>query len=153
MADCGSTVSVALIQVSKDTLDDFILDEVCKVFEPISSILDKFCSKYEVDSPWKDDYALNGKYYLYRVSIGSIGRIKTVRQSAFLGIHYSGQASYHHFCCGAFYHIFRYARALKRAFKYVISTEKWTNDMLSGRTPNSRFMELFDMGKEGVVNG
>jgi hypothetical protein len=137
--------SINLIPVNAESEKDWLIDEILKKFEVVVGVLDKYCEKYLVDEPWKEEYALNGKYYLYKVSTGSIGRIKTTRDAVVLGISFNGAVKYHHFACGALYKIFRYARAFKRSIVYVKETQKWVNDMLNGKVPNTRFIETVNM--------
>jgi hypothetical protein len=129
---------VNLIPVGVEDEVNYQVDRCLKVFGSGIKIIDDYCDKYEHETPWKTNMAGEAKYYLYRVQIGVIGRIKTSRDAAILGVGSKNTAHSNHFASMGLYNIFRTARLYRRELLTVKKVESWINNMLENKSPNSR---------------
>jgi hypothetical protein len=106
-------------------------------------IMDEYGEQYDHETPWRQAYVADAKFYLYRVRIGAIGRINTCRDAVTLGICSKTRALSHHFTSVGLYYMFRYARQEQKKYSYLKKLNTWLNNYLqdrNGKSANSRFM-------------
>lgn len=136
-------VKINLLPVPEREEVRYLTDEVLGELGKVREIMDEYGIKYDHDTPWKQAYVGDAKFYLYRVRIGTIGRINTCRDAVVLAMASKTRALSHHFTSMGLYWIFRYAREKKREYSYLKKLNGWLNRYLqdrSGRHEHSRFI-------------
>jgi hypothetical protein len=141
---------VKLVPVDEESLHDYMFDQVMKLVKPVAGHLDKYCAPYDHSVPWKREYCQDAKYWIYRVTIGAVGRIKTTADSIHLGLTPRVNYTSKHFTCSAFFSICRIARQVSRQYKYVGDIETWVGQLMSEKDSlaSHRFMEIYLMNKD-----
>jgi len=135
------TSKVKLLPVSKDSEFSYLYDRAMEVVAPIVLLMDEFGENYDHENPWKEDYLENPKFWLYRVTIGAVGRINTCADAVTFGLRSSTPAKGRHFTSTALYYVYRIARQVRREYEYLRDLDKWINTLLEERNPNSRYLE------------
>lgn len=144
----SSTIrKVNIIPVSDGELREYLKDEVLKIITPVRKLIDDYGSKYEHEAPWKKAYFKSPKFFLYRVSIGAVGRITNCEDAIHLGLTAKVSASSRHFVSMAHYYVYRIARQRCREYLYAKNLERWLNTFINDRQANSRFMTFHELGK------
>lgn len=136
-------LKINLLPVPRREEVHYLVDEVLRELGKACEIMDKYGIEYDHDTPWKQAYVGDAKFYLYRVRIGTIGRLNTCQDAATLAIASEARALSHHFTSMGLYWIFRYAREMKRKYFYLKKLDGWLNRYLqdrSGRHEHSRFI-------------
>ena len=120
----------------------YLIDEILSQLGKARDIMDEYGAEYDHDTPWKQAFVGDAKFYLYRVRIGAIGRINTCRDAVILGVTSKTRALCHHFTSVGLYWVFRYARQETRKYFYLKKLDKWMNNYLQDRRSheNSRFI-------------
>ncbi len=138
-------LKITLIPVRPQDEFDYLVDSVKDYLgKDVIRILDGYSAKYVHDVPWRVKFLTDPKFYLYRVTIGAIGRIKTCDDAIRLGITKAIPAKSNQFTSTSLYYVYRIARQARRMFLYLEKLEKGMNATISGRSPNTRMLELID---------
>lgn len=134
-------VSVNLLPVAKASEVDYLISLVLEELRPVVPIFNSYGKKYDHEEPWKQEYANDAKFWLYRVTIGAIGRINTIEDAIHLGVKSKTPAKSRNFTSVALYYVWRIAKNRRRGYEYIRGLNKWTNNYTNKRAPNSRFLE------------
>lgn len=138
---------IRIIPVAENSEVPYFTQQLLEYLGPAREMIDKYGANYEHDTPWEENFLHDPKFYLYRVRIGAIGRVKTCEDAIRLGLIYRLPCHSYHFVSMALYLVFRVARQERRKVVYTKQMEKWINDLLSGAVPNTRFMEIYNAGQ------
>ena len=139
-------ISINLLPVTKASEVSYLTKLVLDMVRPAVGILDSYGKNYDHEEPWKNDYAQDAKFWLYRIDIGAIGRINTVAEAVHLGITSKIPAKTRYYTSAALYAIWRIAKQQRRQYEYVRDLNDWINNHLKKKVPNSRFLEYSGMG-------
>ncbi len=135
--------AIKLIPVVPQDEFEYLVDAVKKYLGPaVIRILDGYSERYKHEVPWKNPFLKDLKFYLYRVTIGSIGRIQNCDCAIRLGLMKKVPAKTNHFTSTTLYYVFRVARQARSQFVYLKKLEKGINATVSGKSPNTRMLEL-----------
>lgn len=137
----SKAVKINLMPVAKDSEVDYLISLVLEKLRPVVPIFNSYGKRYDHEEPWKQEYADDAKFWLYRVTIGAIGRINTVEDAIHLGVKSKTPAKSRNFTSVALYYVWRIAKQQRRQYEYIRGLNKWTNNYMNKRVPNSRFME------------
>ncbi len=138
-------LKIQLIPVVPQDEFDYLVDSVKGYLgKDVIRILDGYSARYVHDVPWKDAFLKDPKFYLYRVTIGAIGRLQTCNDAIRLGVTKGIPAQSNQFTSTSLYYVYRIARQARRMFLYLKKLEKGLNATLGGRSPNTRMLELID---------
>ena len=132
---------ISIIPVSEDSLYEWMNELVLEKIGTVIEIINGLGKNYLHETPWNSKYIDDAKYYLYRASIGAVGRINKVDDAVVLGLLSDCRAPSRCFTSTALYKVFCIARNMKKQIKHVQDLEKWINNYTFDRTPNSRFVE------------
>ncbi|MBW8002606.1 MAG: hypothetical protein FVQ80_11395 [Planctomycetes bacterium] len=142
-------LKITLIPVAPQDEFDYLVDSVKDyIGKDVIRILDGYSARYIHDVPWDGKFLVDPKFYLYRVTIGAIGRLKTCDDAIRLGIMKAIPAQSNQFTSTSLYYVYRVARQARRMFLYLQKLEKGMNATISGKSPNTRMLELINEGKE-----
>lgn len=134
-------IKINLVPVPPAGEVDYQVQRVLSLFGAAVEVIDDYCDKYEHETPWAKRMFSEPRFFLFRVQLGVIGRIKTCYDAALLGVCSKDTAHSLHFACMGLYNIFRTARLYRREILGVKKVEGWVNNMLQNKSPNSRRME------------
>ena len=127
------TIKVNLLPVPKRQEELHLLEEVMKEITPIREILNDWGKKYDHEIPWQETFFENPKFYLYRVTIGAVGRINTCEYAARLGLIDKIPATTHHFTSLGLYLVYRIARQARRRYNYLKRLNKYMQGFINGK--------------------
>jgi hypothetical protein len=136
-------LKINLLPVAERSEVQYLIDTVLEDIGKAREIMDEYGAQYDHETPWRQAYVADAKFYLYRVRIGAIGRINTCRDAVTLGIAAKTRALSHHFTSSGLYWLFRFAREQQRKYFYRKKLQGWLSNMLKdqrGRNDNSRFI-------------
>lgn len=132
---------VKIVPVTSESLDDYVIELVLASLGRCVDVLDGYGAHYEHENNWCKKYIADPKFYLFRVQVGAIGRIRFCRDAVELGIKSDVPLKTLYFTNTALYNIARLGRQVKKQYVYTEKIEKWVNCYLQGKSPNSRFLE------------
>lgn len=131
---------INILPVDEDSEEDYLSARVLETLGPLVKHLNGYGARYDHSVPWIYKYFKDPKFYLYRVTIGSIGRINTVEDAVELAISTNGTAFSVHFTSMALYYIYRMARQVKKEYKFRKQIQDWVNILGEKKMAYSRFI-------------
>lgn len=140
----NTITQINLLPVSRREEVEYLKREVLKMIKPMQKVVDDYGAKYKHDTPWQDAYSLQPQFYLYRVTIGAVGRVNSCAAAVQLGLVGRTPAKSHHFTSMALYYVFRLARQTRRRYLYLKQLDKWLQSFIAEKNANSRFLEYND---------
>lgn len=143
---------VSLIPFREEDKLEYLTAQVVEKIKPVVKLIDKYGEKYDHEAPWKTEYSEKPKFWLYRVTIGAVGRISNSSDAITLGLLEKTPAQPRHFTCTALYYIYRVARQVLREYLYLKDLEKWMNTFVNDKNVNSRFLEYYNLETEEEEN-
>ena len=131
------------VQIEMESMYGWLEDEIIKYITPAAEKgIDDIGRNYSHDVTWRDDYCFKAKFYLHRVSIGAIGRLNTVRSTIRLALRSKCRVPSRCFTSTALYRVFCISRGFKKNAMHLLQLEEWLNSYQSGRSKNTRFIEI-----------